>query len=132
VNRLVSQTNEHMNHIKKRITALFLVASITLAFLFGAAPRSNAHSVDTYYSYYQFYLGYYYGSGNTTYYYGWALPYYYYYLAAYYADTYGYNYDGNGSKSDKHLSSSYYSSATYADYYYNLYAYYGDYYWRTY
>jgi hypothetical protein len=65
-------------------------------------------------------------------YYGYAIPYLYYYWVGYYGDYYGYNYDSVGSKSDKHLNSSYYSSFTYADYYYNLYAYYGDYYWRTY
>jgi len=123
-----------MNNIKKRINATFLIVCILLAVIFGSTQRSHAGSYyDNYYNYYQYYLGYYNATGNyNTYYLGFALPYYYWYLAGYYGDNYGYNYDPQGSKSDKHISSSYYSSSTYHDIYYNYYASVGDYYWRTY
>jgi hypothetical protein len=115
----------------KQIKATLLVVGITLGVMFGSTQQSKASYYDNYYSYYQTYNNYYNVYHNPYYLYT-AYAFYFYYLSGYYGDSYAFRYDPYGDYSDKHLSTSYYSSYTYHDNYYNYYAWLGDLYWRFY
>ena len=124
-----------MNIPRKRINETIIIVTIALGLIFGAAQQSKAGGDPLYYNRYQYYYGYYSANPTSanynTYYLGFAIPNYYYWYAGEQGDTQGLQNDPYGAKSDKHLSSSYYSSFTYESYYDNLYKYYGDYYWNN-
>jgi hypothetical protein len=115
-----------MNILRKKIEMAFLTFVITFGVMLGSVQLCNADTFyyDNYYKSYQYYLGYYSGSGNTAYYYR-AYAFYYYWLGCYYGDYYGYSSDSLGYKSPN-----YRGGTPYWCYYYDYYAYYGDYYYR--
>jgi len=125
-NRLESAVNT-----LRKIKAAFLIVSVALGIMFGTTQQSKAAYYDNYYSYYQAYINYYNATGNPYYYYT-GLAFYYYYQSGFTGDHDAFYYDPFGNYSDKHLSSSYFSSFTYHDIYYNYYAWIGDSYYRVY
>jgi hypothetical protein len=122
---------QQMNTLRKKIQASFLIIGIAFGVMFGSAQQSKAAYYDNYYQYYQNNINAYNSTGNPFYYYT-ARAFLYYYYSGYYGDRYAFTYDPYGDYSDRHMSSSYYSSYSYHDIYYNYYAWYGDYYYRLY
>jgi hypothetical protein len=108
-----------------------LAVCIVMGVMFGGTQQGQAAYYDNYYSYYQSYINAYNQTGNPYYYYT-GRAFYYYYLSGFSGDYDAFYYDPYGNYSDRHLSSSYYSSFSYHDIYYNYYADFGDYYFRLY